>query len=190
MIYPYEGIYPAIHPTAFLTDDVIVVGNVSIAEEANIWFGCVLRGDVNAIAVGARTNIQDGSLLHVTWQKYALRIGADVTIGHGAILHGCTVGDGCLIGMGARVMDGAAIGAQSLVAAGALVTQHVQVPAGMLVAGVPAKVIRPLTEKEREFGRRSAQNYLYYVSRYRAHDDLAGGMPNDAFRRSRGEKGA
>lgn len=190
MIYPYEGIYPTIHPAAFLTDDVIVVGNVTIDEEANIWFGCVVRGDVNAIGIGARTNVQDGSLLHVTWQKYALRIGSDVTIGHGAILHGCTIGDGCLVGMGARVMDGAAIGDGSLVAAGALVTQHVAVPPGMLVAGVPAKVIRPLTEKEREYGRRSAKNYLYYVSQYRAHNDLAGGMANDAFRRSRPERGS
>jgi carbonic anhydrase/acetyltransferase-like protein (isoleucine patch superfamily) len=189
MIYPYQGIYPSIHPTVFLTDDVIVVGNVTIDEEANIWFGSVVRGDVNAVSIGARTNIQDSCVLHVTWQKYGLRVGAEVTVGHGAVLHGCTIGDGCLVGMGARVMDGAVIGEESLVAAGALVTQHADVPPGMLVAGVPAKVIRPLTEKERAYGRRSARNYLYYVTQYREHNDLAGGMTNEAFLRSLREKG-
>lgn len=181
MIYPYQGIFPKIHPTVFMTDDVIVVGDVEIDEAANLWFGTIVRGDVNSIRIGARTNVQDACVLHVTWQKYPLSIGSEVTIGHGAILHGCTVGDGCLIGMGARILDGAVIGENSLVAAGALVTQHAVIPPNSLVAGIPGKVIRPLNEKEQLYGRRSAENYQFYVSEYRAHNDLSAGVNNSDF---------
>jgi carbonic anhydrase/acetyltransferase-like protein (isoleucine patch superfamily) len=176
MIYPYEGKYPEIHPSVFMTDDVVIVGDVHIAEQANIWFGTVIRGDVNRVDIGARSNIQDNCTLHETWKKYPLVIGADVTVGHGAILHGCTIEDGCLIGMGAKVLDRAVVGTDSLVAAGAVVREGFEVPPGSLVAGVPAKVVRPLTEEEREGGRRSAVNYLHYVEQYRRHRDLERGL--------------
>lgn len=178
MIYPYKNIFPKIHESVFMTDDVIIVGDVTIEENANIWFGSVIRGDVNSITIGARTNIQDNCVLHVTWEQYFLTIGADVTVGHGAILHGCTIHDGCLIGMGAKILDGAVIGKESLVAAGAVVTQHFVVPEGSLVAGVPAKVIRNLTDDERKTGKNSADNYQYYVSEYLKHHDLENGKSN------------
>lgn len=176
MIFPYEGRYPEIHPSAFITDDVVIVGDVHIAEDVSIWFGTVIRGDVHRVTIGARTNIQDNCTLHETWQKYPLRIGADVTVGHGAILHACTIEDACLIGMGAKVLDNALIGRESLVAAGAVVREGYSVPEGSLVAGVPATVVRELRAEERERLRKSAQNYLHYVSQYRAHRDLERGL--------------
>ena len=178
MIYPYKGKFPDIHESVFMTDDVIIVGDVTIGEKANIWFGSVIRGDVNSITIGARTNIQDACLLHVTWEQYFLTVGADVTVGHGAILHGCAIQNGCLIGMGARILDGAVIGKESLVAAGAVVTQHFIVPEGSLVAGVPAKVIRSLSDAERASGKNSADHYQYYVSEYLRHQDLKNGKSN------------
>lgn len=176
MIYPYEGKYPEIHPSVFMTDDVVIVGDVHVAEQANIWFGTVIRGDVNRVEIGARSNIQDNCTLHETWKKYRLVIGADVTVGHGAILHGCTIEDGCLIGMGAKVLDRAVVGSESLVAAGAVVREGFEVPPGSLIAGVPAKVVRPLTGEERAGGRQSAANYLFYVEQYRRHRDLERGL--------------
>jgi len=176
MIFPYEGRYPEIHPSAFITDDVVIVGDVHIAEDVSIWFGTVIRGDVNRVTIGARSNIQDNCTLHETWKKYPLIIGADVTVGHGAILHACTIGDACLIGMGAKVLDNSLIGRESLVAAGAVVREGFEVPEGSLVAGVPAKGVRALREEERERLRTSAKNYLHYVSQYRAHRDLEHGL--------------
>lgn len=184
MIYPYQGIVPVIHPTAFLTPGTVVVGDVVLEEDVNVWFGSVIRGDVHRIRIGARTNVQDLCMLHVTWKKHALTIGADVTIGHSAVLHGCTVHDRCLIGMGARVLDGAVVEEESLVGAGALIPPGFTVPSGMLAAGVPARVLRPLREDEREMIRQSAVNYLHYVSEYRSHGDLDSGMTVDAFRAS------
>lgn len=181
MIFPYQGKYPTIHESVFLADDVQIIGDVTIDENVSIWFGSIVRADVNRIHIGARTNIQDSCVVHVTWTRYETIIGHDVTVGHGAILHGCTIHDGCLIGMGSRLLDGAVIGKQSLVAAGALVTQHFIVPDGVLVAGVPAKIIRTLTEKEKEYGKRSAENYLHYVSEYRKHGDLAMGISNSEY---------
>lgn len=176
MIFPYEGIYPEIHPTVFMTEDVIVVGDVRISENASLWFGTVVRGDVNRITIGARSNIQDNCTLHVTWQKAALKIGDDVTVGHGAVLHACTVENACLIGMGAQVLDNAVIGQESLVGAGAMVRQGFEVPPGSLVAGVPAKVIRPLTKAERAGLHDYASNYLHYVEQYKKHRDLERGL--------------
>ncbi|MBR9978711.1 MAG: gamma carbonic anhydrase family protein [Bacteroidetes bacterium] len=176
MIYPYQGKYPDIHPTVFMTDDVTIIGDVHIAEDANIWFGTVIRGDVNRVTIGARSNIQDNCTLHETWKKYPLIIGDDVTVGHGAILHACTVEDACLIGMGAKVLDNARIGSESLVAAGAVVREGFDVPPGSLVAGVPAKIQRELSEEERARLRNSAVNYLHYVREYRVHRDLERGM--------------
>ncbi len=176
MIFPYEGIYPDIHPSVFLPEDVIVIGDVRIAENASIWFGTVIRGDVNRITIGARSNIQDNCTLHVTWQKAALVIGDDVTVGHGAVLHACTVKDASLIGMGAQVLDNAVIGEESIVGAGAMVREGFEVPPGVLAAGVPAKVIRSLTSEERAGLRESAKNYELYVEQYRKHRDLDRGL--------------
>ena len=176
MIFPYEGRYPEIHPSAFITDDVTIIGDVHIAEDVSVWFGTVIRGDVHRVTIGARSNIQDNCTLHETWQKYPLVIGADVTVGHGAILHACTIEDACLIGMGAKVLDNALIHSESLIAAGAVVREGFEVPAGSLVAGVPAKIVRELNPEERGRLRASANKYLHYVAQYRKHRDLEHGL--------------
>ncbi|MAT39379.1 MAG: gamma carbonic anhydrase family protein [Ectothiorhodospiraceae bacterium] len=172
MIYPYEGKYPNIHPSAFITDNVVIVGDVEIGEQASLWFGTVARGDVHYIKIGARTNVQDNTVLHVTWKKNPLNIGADVTIGHGAMLHGCTVHDAALIGMRSTILDKAVIEPESLIAAGTLVLEKFVVPEGSLVAGVPGRIIRKLSDEERSGIRQSAKNYLHYVDQYKAHGDL------------------
>jgi carbonic anhydrase/acetyltransferase-like protein (isoleucine patch superfamily) len=176
MIYPYEGRYPDIHPSVFLTPRVTIIGDVRLDEDVNVWFGSVIRGDVNSVRIGARSNIQDNCVLHETWKKYPLIIGADVTVGHGAILHACTIEDACLIGMGAKVLDNALVHSESLIAAGAVVREGFVVPPGTLVAGVPAKVVRELTPEERAHIRQSAKNYLHYVEQYRRHKDLDRGL--------------
>jgi gamma-carbonic anhydrase len=176
MIYPYEGQYPRIHPTVFMTDQVAV-----LAEQVGVWFGSVIRGDVAPIRVGARTNVQDNCTLHVTWKKYPLHVGEDVTIGHGAILHGCTVNDRVLIGMHATVLDNAVIGDESLIAAGTVVLQNTVVPEGVLFAGVPGKIIRTLSDEERSTMAQSAGNYLHYIEQYRLHRDLDGRLTFDEY---------
>lgn len=181
MIYPYKGRFPQIDPSVFLTDGVVIVGDVVLERDVNVWFNAVIRGDVNTIRIGARTNVQDNCTLHVTHDTYPLTIGADVTIGHGVTLHGCTLRDACLIGMGAVVLDGAVIESESLVAAGSLVRQNFTVPAGMLVGGVPARVLRPLTPDERRSIRESAEHYMAYVSVYREHGDMERGMDLKTF---------
>jgi gamma-carbonic anhydrase len=161
-IISYKGKLPAVHSSAFVAEGVQLVGNVLLAKDSSVWFNSVLRGDINLVEVGERTNVQDGSVLHVT-SEYPCRVGSDVTVGHRAIVHACTVGDCCLIGMGAIVLDNATIGANSLVAAGAVVLQNFVVPEGVLVAGVPAKVIRQLTDDEKQAIRASAEHYVAYA---------------------------
>ena len=158
---------PRVHETVFLAQNCAIIGDVEIAKDANIWFNAVIRGDINYIRIGERTNIQDGAILHVTGSTHPLIIGSDVTVGHGAILHGCTIENGCLIGMGAIVLDGAVVSKNSLVAAGALVLEGFIVPEGTLVAGVPAKVKRELTNEEKEIIMQSAQEYLHNVKSFR-----------------------
>jgi carbonic anhydrase/acetyltransferase-like protein (isoleucine patch superfamily) len=167
MIHRYKGVAPKIHPSVYLAAGAHVIGDVEIGEDSSVWFNAVIRGDVNFIRIGERTNVQDNAVLHVTHEKYPLVIGSDVTIGHGAILHAATLKDCCLIGMGAKVLDGATIGSRSLVAAGALVLEHFEVPEGVLVAGVPARVKRPLTTLEQDEIAQSARNYMEYVKTYR-----------------------
>src|SRR6266481_9407600 len=121
MIHIYRGITPAIDPTAFIVQSAEVIGDVTIGKDSSVWYNAVIRGDVNSIRIGERTNIQDGCLLHVTHAKFPLHVGRNVTVGHGAILHGCTIGDFCLIGMGAIVLDNAQINSYTLVAAGTVV---------------------------------------------------------------------
>ncbi|MFH0733897.1 MAG: gamma carbonic anhydrase family protein [bacterium] len=147
-IYPYEDKYPIIDSSVFLADGVKIIGEVNIGKYSSVWYNCVLRGDVNYINIGEYTNIQDLSMLHVTNKKFPLNIGNKVTIGHSVKLHGCTINDLVLIGIGAIVLDGAIVESNSMVAAGAVVKPGFVVPSGKLVAGVPAKVIRDLTEEE------------------------------------------
>jgi carbonic anhydrase/acetyltransferase-like protein (isoleucine patch superfamily) len=160
VIRPHKGRMPKVDPTAFVDDSAQVIGDVVIGAESSIWMNTVVRGDVNHIRIGARTNVQDGSVLHVTRRTHPLVIGDDVTIGHAAVIHGCTLEDHAFIGMGATVMDGAVVGSFAFVAAGALVTQGRHIPPGTLAMGAPAKPVRDLTERELERIRASARNYV------------------------------
>jgi len=167
MIHPYRGIVPKLHPTVYIVDSAEIIGDVDIGKDSSVWYNAVIRGDVNYIRIGERTNIQDGCLLHVRHEKYPLIIGSNVTMGHGAIAHACTINDYCLIGMGAIVLDNAKINSYTLVAAGAIVLNDAIIPEGVLVAGVPAKVMRRLTDQERTMLEESAQNYVDYVKTYK-----------------------
>ena len=153
MIIPFNKVSPRNHPSVFIAPQAVVIGNVEIGEGSSIWFQTVVRGDVNSIRIGKRTNIQDLSVVHVSnadGPKPAKTvIGDDVTVGHRVILHGCTVKNGCLVGMGSIVMDDVVVGEGSVIGAGSLVTEGTIIPPGQLALGRPAKVIRPLTEKER-----------------------------------------
>ena len=157
---------PKIDPTAYLSPGVWVMGDVQIAKDANIWFGSVLRGDINKIEVGEGSNIQDHSVLHVT-RDLPCKVGAWVTVGHRVTLHGCTVEDRCLIGMGATVLDGAVIGENSIVGAGTLVPERMQVPPNSLVFGVPGRVIRKLNEQPTR-GERIARDYVEVAKQHRS----------------------
>ncbi len=143
-----------------------LIGDVRIAADASIWFNTVVRADINTISIGERTNIQDGSVLHVT-EELPVAIGTDVTVGHRAVIHACTVGDCCLIGMGAVLLDAAVIGRSSLVAAGSVVLPKSRVPDGSLVAGVPARVVRRLSDEEIRQIKDSALHYISYARQYR-----------------------
>ncbi len=167
MILPYRGIRPKLHGSVFVAEGAQIIGDVEIGRDSSVWFNTVVRGDVHYIRIGDRTNIQDNSILHVTHDKYPLVIGSEVTVGHGTILHAATIKDRCLIGMGAKVLDNASVGPYALVAAGSLVLEHFVVPEGTLVAGVPARVKRMLTDEERRQIVQSAQNYVDYVKSYR-----------------------
>jgi carbonic anhydrase/acetyltransferase-like protein (isoleucine patch superfamily) len=166
-IIPYFGKHPQIHESVFLAAGARVIGEVLICENASVWFNAVVRGDVCPIRIGERTNVQDNVTLHVTHDTGPRNIGANVTIGHGAVLHACTVEDNVLIGMGAVLLDNCVVEPWSVVAAGALIRQGFRVPSGMMAAGVPAKIIRPVTEDERAGIAESAENYIRYVVRYR-----------------------
>ena len=147
-IYPYRGILPRLGERCWLAPGAFLTGDLVAGDDVSFFFGTVARGDVNSIRIGAGTNVQDGSILHVTHERFPLTIGAGVVIGHGAIVHGCTVEDGCLIGIGARVLDGAYLEAGCQIGAGALVPPGMRVPAGQLVMGLPARVVRPLRPEE------------------------------------------
>ncbi|HVE87448.1 MAG TPA: gamma carbonic anhydrase family protein [Myxococcales bacterium] len=163
----FQGMAPKIHPTCFIEASAQVVGDVEIGEESSIWFNTVVRGDVNRIRIGRRTNIQDLSLIHVLKDRHATTIGDEVTVGHHVVLHGCTVGNRVLVGMGAVVMDGVLVGDECIIAAGALLTPGTQIPPGMLAVGSPARPKRPLTPDEREWLSRSAANYVEYAVAYK-----------------------
>ena len=167
MVYPFRGVTPKLHPSVFKTPSAEIIGDVEIGADSSLWFNVVVRGDVNSIRIGHGTNVQDGSILHVTYQKASLNIGNNVTIGHSVTLHGCTLKDFVLVGMRAVVMDHAEIGEECIIGAGALVTEGTKIPPRSLVLGSPAKVVRPLKDEEIAFLHKSAENYKQYVKWYR-----------------------
>ncbi len=168
-IITFKGITPKIHPSVFLCEGVKIIGDVEIGKHSSVWYNTVIRGDVNYIRIGKRTNIQDLSMLHVTIKKHPLMVGNDVTIAHSVTLHGCTVKDNSLVGIGAICLDGSVIESNSIVAAGALVREGFVVPEGTLVAGVPAKVIKELKPEEIDELNNIAKRYIGYVDDYHSH---------------------
>ncbi len=160
MIIEHKGVWPVIDETAFIESTAVVAGDVEIGPYSSIWFYSVVRGDVNYVRIGERTNIQDGSIVHVTLERWPCIIGSETTLGHRALAHGCTIGDRCLIGMGAIVLDGAEVGDGSIVAAGAVVPPGMKVPPGKLAAGVPAKIIRDVKETDLHFIREPLEQYI------------------------------
>ena len=148
MIKEFSNVHPKLGRNVYISENASVIGNVTLGDEVNIWFGSVLRGDMHSIVIGDRSNIQDNAVVHVTTAVSPTTIGSGVTIGHGAIIHGCTIEDDCMVGMGAIVMDDAVIGKGSLVAAGALVPPNMVVPPKSLVVGMPGKVARAIRNEE------------------------------------------
>lgn len=166
MIYELDGVRPQIAEDAWIAPDANVIGDVTLAAGSSVWFGATLRGDTETIAVGPRSNIQEACVLH-TDIGFPLTIGADVTVGHKAMLHGCTIGDETLIGMGATVLNGAQIGPGCLIGAGALITEGKVIPPGSLVMGVPGKVVRSLDDASLGALRDSAEHYRQNAARFR-----------------------
>ena len=167
LILPVRGILPVFGKDCYLADNATITGEVTMGDECSVWFNAVVRGDVNSITIGNRVNIQDQAVIHCTYQKTATLIGNNVSIGHAAIVHGCTVEDNVLIGMGAIVMDNAVIGANSMIAAGAVVLENTIVEPGSIWADVPAKKVKQMTpEHFKEFNERISKNYLFYSKWY------------------------
>lgn len=162
-IFPYKNLLPKLHETVFLASGVKIIGDVEIGARSSVWYNSVIRGDIHYIKIGADTNIQDCSMFHVTHDKYPVNIGNKVTIGHSVKLHGCTIHDLCLIGIGAVLLDGSIVEENGMVAAGAVVTPGFIVPSRRLAAGVPAKIVRDLTEKEISEFEITAQKYIDYT---------------------------
>jgi carbonic anhydrase/acetyltransferase-like protein (isoleucine patch superfamily) len=171
MIRAHRGRMPRIHPTAFVDESAQVIGEVEIGEESSIWMCVVVRGDVNWIRIGRRTNIQDGSVVHGMLNTHPTVLGDNVTVGHGSMVHGCTVEDRCLIGMGVILLNGSHVGTESIVAAGSLLTEGMQVPPRSLVMGSPGKVKRSLTEDEVRSIQAYADRYVGYRVDYLANRD-------------------
>lgn len=159
MLRPFRGILPQVDPSVYIDQSAQIIGDVTIDADSSVWMNVVIRGDVHRIRIGRRTNIQDGTIIHVMRDTHPTQVGDDVTVGHAAVLHGCTVEDRCLIGMGAMLLNGATIGHDSIVAAGTLVTEETRIPARSLVMGRPGKVKRALTDEE-------VASILDYSARY------------------------
>lgn len=168
MLLPYKKIRPTIGDKVFIAENAAVVGDIGIGEESNIWFNVSMRGDVHEIRIGKRTNIQDNSVVHVTRNVSGTYIGDEVTIGHGAIIHACTIGNQAFVGMGAIILDEAKMEDRSMLAAGALLTPGKVVPTGQLWGGSPARYMRDLTEEELAFFPVSADNYVKLAAEYLA----------------------
>jgi carbonic anhydrase/acetyltransferase-like protein (isoleucine patch superfamily) len=161
-LYEHKGDRPRLGRGVFIAPGATVIGDVVLGDESSVWFGAVIRGDVMPIRFGDRTNVQDGSIVHVTRGKAMTTVGSDVTIGHMALLHGCTVGDGVLIGMGSLLLDGAIVEDEAIVAAGALVSPGTRIPRRSLAVGRPARVVRALTDSDLAWIRESARAYVEY----------------------------
>lgn len=162
-LYEYKGVRPRVGRGVFVAPGATVIGDVELGDEASVWFGVVIRGDVMPIRFGARTNIQDNSVVHVTGGKAQTTVGDDVTIGHMALLHGCTVGNGVLVGMGSILLDGSVIGDEAIVGAGSLVSPGTRVPPRSLVMGRPARVVRLVTDEDLAWVREAARLYVEYA---------------------------
>jgi len=167
MIKSYRSAAPSVHPSVFIADGAQIIGDVMIGKDSSVWFNAVLRGDINAIRIGEGTNIQDGCILHVR-HEFPLIVGSHVTMGHGVIAHACTIHDHVLLGMGAIILDNAVVNPYTLVAAGSLVKNNEIIPEGVLVAGVPARIIRRLTPEERTSIEDSARGYIGYARSYQS----------------------
>jgi len=165
-VYPYQGVWPRLGARVFLAPSAELAGDVELGDDVSFWFHTAARGDVNWMRIGPRTNVQDGAVLHVTHDTHPLVVGAGVVIGHAAVLHGCTVEDGALVGIGARVLDGAVVETGAQIGAGAVVSPGTRIPAHHLALGVPARVTRPLSDGEREQIPAIAARYVTLKERY------------------------
>jgi carbonic anhydrase/acetyltransferase-like protein (isoleucine patch superfamily) len=168
LIKSFRGVEPQIHETAYIAENAVIIGDVEIGEQSSVWYGSILRADVNSIRIGARTNIQDASVIHVTSKTHDTVLEDEITLGHRVTLHGCYIETGSLIGIGAIVLDGARVGRNSLVAAGSLVTPNTEIPPRSLVMGSPARVKRELSEEEVKDLARFWQNYVELSKHYRS----------------------
>jgi carbonic anhydrase/acetyltransferase-like protein (isoleucine patch superfamily) len=173
-IYELSGVRPVLGKDVFVAPNATVIGDVHLGDEAGVWFGAVLRGDYYPIRIGARTNIQDNSVVHITASDAATSIGDDVTVGHAAIIHGCTIGDRCLVGMGSIVLDGAVVGDDCFIAAGSLVTPGTHIPAQSFVMGRPARVVRAASDKDIEWIAHASRVYVEYARTFRTSCKLIG----------------
>ncbi|WP_424494942.1 gamma carbonic anhydrase family protein [Salinimicrobium sp. GXAS 041] len=162
LILPVEDKFPEIHSSAFIAENATIVGDVKIGRECSVWFTAVIRGDVNSIKIGNQTNIQDGAVIHCTYEKAATTLGDEVSIGHRAIVHGCTVKNNALIGMGAIIMDHAVVEENCIIAAGAVVLENTVCEAGCIYAGVPARKVKKLSEEQIKNLKKTAANYIMY----------------------------
>jgi carbonic anhydrase/acetyltransferase-like protein (isoleucine patch superfamily) len=167
MIKSFQNLHPKIHESAFVAENAIVIGDVEIGEQSSVWFGSIVRGDVNYIRIGKRTNIQDGSIIHVSSKTHPTIVEDEVTLGHRVTLHSCHIETGCLIGIGAIILDGVRVGRDSLIAAGSLVTPNTQISPRSLVMGSPARVKRELTDDEIYNQARFWQNYTNLLRIYK-----------------------
>jgi carbonic anhydrase/acetyltransferase-like protein (isoleucine patch superfamily) len=168
LIKSFRGVEPRIHETAHVAETAVIIGDVEIGEQSSVWYGSIVRADVNSIRIGARTNIQDASVIHVTSKTHDTVLEDEITLGHRVTIHGCYIETGCLIGIGAIVLDGARVGRNSLIAAGSLVTPNTEIPPRSLVMGSPARVKRELSEEEVKDLARFWQNYVELSKHYRS----------------------
>jgi len=171
VIRGYQGKRPVIDPSAFVAETATIIGDVAVGARSSVWFGAVIRGDVFHIRIGAETSIQDNTVIHVTHDRFATSIGDRVTVGHGVVLHGCTVRDRCIVGMGAVILDQAEVGERCIVGAGALVTPGTKIPPGHLLVGAPARVKRPLSDDELAWIESSADHYVQLTANYKKDDE-------------------